>query len=443
MNEQMDIITQLNLKLTHAIAEQNAGALNHLLAEFTKTYQAFAIYEFHGIIKCHILEHTNGDFLAQKPIAREKMLVLRWLESTLKNSPYQLSIMLTQADIALYKNQSDKASKLFRQVLMLYINFLKENNLSISSVHSWNWMLKYAVLIELPQIEGEPYSFAPLQLPESLINKAPQTIVTLYGNTPYVRQFATRTVSSVAELMPEVDILLVVGNQAQDTDAETDQLITALQQTYPQLHIAYDMIPDIFQQKHLLYTYCASRRFTYLQDILQQSACRQLVSIDIDCFIQPVFKTCVNDGIDAPIGYKCDDTAIFGPENLIAADYFKIDNTEIGQKFLQTLYDYISKKFGNQQALWFVDQYALFHAWQNALTAEQQQKCYHINQCNTDEIDIQHLHIGATQEEHALYIKERDEKIAEDSRLSNIIMPQDIDFAEQTLRPILSLDWNK
>ncbi len=434
---------QLNLKIIQSIRAENANGLQQYLAEFTKAHQTFAIYEFYSTIKSHILQHTNGEFLAQQPLAREKMLALRWLEITLKDNPYQLSIMLLRADVALYKNQLDKASKLFRQILKIYMSLFKKNNLPVASFHAWQWMLKDALFIEPAEVEGAPYSFIPLQLPDSLINKAPETIVTAYGNAPYIQKYAARMVNRMAEIMPEVEILLVVGNEDGDTDADTDAIITELQQKHPKLHIAYDIIPDIFKQKHLRYLYCTCRRFTYLQDILVQSACKQVVTIDIDSFIQPVFKTCVDYTTDAPIGYKCDEKVIFFPSNLLIASYFKIDNSDIGRKFSQKLYDYLSKKFSHKHALWFVDQYALLHAWQTSLTAEEQQKCRNIYACNTDEIDVVYLHSGGSQDEQALFAKERVEKETRDSRLVNIIMPEHVRFDEQTLHPILNFDWDK
>ncbi len=442
MCEQTDIINQLKFETGMAILARNASALQQNLAALTESHQTFVIFEFYLIIKEAVLQYKNGDFLAQKPIAKEKMAILRWLETTLKNNPYEMSMLLVRAHIALYNNQLDDASRLFRQSLMLYMNFLRKNKLSIPSAQTWQWMLNYALFTEPTEAEGKPYPLTPLQLPDSLINKAPTTIITAYGNAPYIQKFAERFTHGVSELMPEAEILLVVGNKTQNRDAETDAIITKLQQQFPKLHFADETIPQNFQQKHLLHTYCSARRFTYLQDIITQSACQQLITIDIDLFIQPILKDSIEYVTDAPIGYISTLDMSFSGENMFAAGFLKVDNGALAKKYCEELYDYLAKKFTSNHLLWVVDQYALFHAWQNSVPAEERQKCRNINDCNLDESHTKYLHIGHTEEEQALFTQERAEKV-KDSRLRSIVTPQNVTFDEQTLRPILTLDWDK
>ncbi len=442
MAEKTNIINQLNVKIAQAIFAQDASALQQYLAELVTIYQTFPIFEFYMVIKRYFLQPTTTSFLAQQPIATEKMATLGWLETTFKNNPYEISMLLVRGNIALYNNQLADASKLFRQSLLLYMNFLSKNKLTLSSNHAWRWMLNYALCTDPAEADGEPYPLTPLQLPDALINKAPQTIITAYGNAPYIQKYAERFTHGVSELMPEVEILLVVGNKTQGRDAETDAIITKLQQQFPKLHFADETIPETLQQKHLLHTYCSARRFSYLQDIITQSACQQLITVDIDWFIQPILKDSIEYVTDAPIGYISIIDLTFSGENIFSAGFLKVNNGEMCKKYCEELHDYLAKKFASKHLLWSMDQYALFHAWQNSVPPQEQKKCRNINELNKDESHTKHLHVGFTEDEQERYKIEAMEKTSEDSRLKNVIMPQNVSFDGETLRPIIDFDWD-
>ncbi len=423
----------LDKTLQSAIRRQDSKVLHQILNNWIKTSSTLPIYEFFGFLCRDVLKITCQDFLTQTPIEPAKYQKILWLKEELNQSPLILSVMLTIAYISSYEGNLDSASKLYRTSLINYVSLLKNGNLKISDHNSWAWFINYSNFAEPRNTDIKPFPFSKLNIPDGLSEnfQGSRTIITSYGNAPYIMRFAERFVSSIAtHIGADVKILLVVG----DADEACKNHCQQLQQTYPQLHFAFDTIPDKFREPKIIPIYCVLRRFTYIEDIFEKVGDHQLIALDLDLFINQDFKAIIEKTKNVPFGFDSNKNDIFTSENLLAGRYIILNNSPIAQRIRYHFNDYLRKKFQTADISWVMDQYAFFYALQCAnLTKEELASCYNIRDaCD----NMGQFHFGTSEQEEDLYKQERAKKET-DTRFTMPVTPENIIFDKKTLCPIM------
>ena len=418
--------------LKSAIHKQDSKALHRNLEIYAKSFPGLPIFDFFLFIRDDILKLTCQNFFNKTPIPNEKSQLILWLKEELKQSPLSISIVLTIAYINSYTGDLNAASKICRNAFIQYVHLLNTKNYEISHFNSWYWFTKYAVFAEPRMIDIKPFPFPKLTIPESLPENlhGSKTIITSYGNAPYIMRFAERFMKNIhTHVGADIPILLVVG----DADEICKNHCKQLKQAYPQLHFAFETIPDKFNAPKILPAYCVLRRFTYLEDIFEAIGDHCLIALDLDLFINQNFKMILDKTKNVPFGFNSFKNDIFTSENLLAGRYVIFNNSVIAQRIRYHFNDYLRKKFQTGDIAWVMDQYALFHALQCAnLTKQELASCYNISDaCD----NMEQFHFGTSEQEETLHKQERGEKET-DVRFKIHITPENIIFDKKTLCPI-------
>ncbi len=417
-----------------AINDEDSDTLKKILTQYQIENGAFPIFDFFMFLRAHIINMSCQDFLREKSMNPKKYKKILWLQETLKDTPYVLSVLLSLAYIHSYKNELNEAAKLYRIAFAHYMKSLQQTGLQTPLSNTWFWFLNYALFNEPTIPDGQGFALEKLQLPETLTNSLPEeTLITAYGNAPYIMRYAKRFIEGIREFCPDIHILLVAG----DADDECKNYCETLQSENKGLHIAYEKIDKTFQTKNFLHTYCSLRRFTYIDDIFEKIGNQHLITLDLDLFINDNLNHIIDDMKSVSIGYESNKNSLFTCENVFSGRFLKFDNSKASQRMRYHLSDYLRKKLHSSDLIWIVDQNAIFHAWQVAkLTREEKSLCRNLKDIYQNS---SHLHIGITNEEKQLFDEDRDIKM-QDSRLALIVLPQHIRFDDKTLKPIINWD---
>ncbi len=418
-----------------AINDEDSDTLKRILAQYQKESGNVPIFGFFTCLSTYIIQMSCRDFLREKPIASKKHTKILWLQETLKDTPYLLSILLALAYMNSYKNELNEATKLYRIVFAHYAKLLQQTESRLICPLSWIWLLNYALFNEPTIPDGQVFPLEKLQLPETLKGDPlpEETLITAYGNAPYIMRYAKRFIEGIREFCPDIHILLVAG----DADDECKNYCETLQSENKGLHIAYEKIDKAFQTKNFLPTYCSLRRFTYIDDIFEKIGNQHLITLDLDLFINDNLNHIIDDMKSVSIGYESNKNSLFTCENVFSGRFLKFDNSKASQRMRYHLSDYLRKKLHSSDLIWIVDQNAIFHAWQVAnLTREEKLLCRNLKDIyqNSDE-----FRLGATDAEKKLSDEDRASKI-QYNNLSLNILPQHIRFDDKTLKPIINWD---
>ncbi len=361
----------------------NAGAVNQLMDKelqlvFYKILRAREVKKWEGILSllvkhsqpftlfylllCGYFKLTARKFATGQKIAWQDDVA--WMQAnTPENHLLQQVIKEMEAACEAFNGELTHASEKYRA--LYYQNTMICHNPD-NNHEDFNarmiWLRHMATHLEPENYDAPALELPDIKIPENLQQEyvAHAPLFHFYCDANYFKKFAKTYIEGVKSISDDYYIFAMVGNM----DDEARLLAEEFKRKYRNFYIMEDNIPEKFQQPYNIATWCACRRFLYLETLLTQLDKPYLLVTDIDIVFSAKYKKVVEYGTDADISYFCNKAEIFNPRGIWCANQLFLTDTEFSRQFCRALSHFIRQKMAEDDRIyWYLDQFILLRLW--------------------------------------------------------------------------------
>ncbi len=353
---------------------------------------------------------------------------IAWLKTLIpENNLLHFVLMEITAACYAFNGDFDKASEYYYRVFHRYYTAMRQSeSLLDDAKERISWLTCLALIIEPENYDAPAIDVPDLHLPEKLRHDyiAETPLFHAYGDKEYIKYHAKIYIEGVKSISPDYFILLTVGNM----DDETRILTEELERNYKNVYFASDEIPEKFMIQYNFATWCACRRFLYVETLLKGLDNPYLIVTDLDLQFVPQYQKLIDCGADADLSYFVTVNQIFNPRVAFSAGIIHFRKTDYTLEFCSHLSHFIRQKMSEEVVSWYLDQLALFRIWHQMGVAKNP-KCKNISDMGFDMQDV----ILDGQDEKYAQLKERRNTSMNSEKFK-------IDFDEKNYKPTLFVD---
>ncbi len=307
---------------------------------------------------------------------------IAWLKTLIpENNLLHFVLLEITAACYAFNGDFDKASEYYYRVFYKYRMAMQSGSLLDDAKDRMNWLLCLALMIEPENYDMPAIDVHDLHLPEKLRHDyiAETPLFHAYGDKEYIKYYAKIYIEGVKSISPDYFILLTVGNM----DDETRILTEELAKNYKNVYFASDDIPEKFMIQYNFATWCACRRFLYVETLLKQLDNPYLIVTDLDLQFVPQYQKLIDYGADADLSYLVNLKETFNPRSTFCANQIYFRKTDYTLEFCSRVSHFIRQKMSDEVVTWYLDQLTLFRVWHQMGVAKNP-KCKNISDMGFD-----------------------------------------------------------